>query len=116
MLAALQRIEIAAPDSGERRAILRSAARVGRRGRRDCITGEAIEAIDRLHRRFATYSALPGRVLRFLENLLADQAGEVVTGKDVVAAFAAETGCRGSCSTATSRGGSTRRASSSRTG
>src|SRR4029078_8271428 len=30
------------------------------------------DAIDRLHRRYATYSACPGRPLRFLENLLRD--------------------------------------------
>ena len=32
----------------------------------------ALAAIDRLHRRYATYSAYPGRPLRFVENLLRD--------------------------------------------
>lgn len=89
LLAALHRIEIAAPDREETCAILRAAGRVDWP---TPITGAAVEAIDRLHRRFATYSALPGRPLRFLKNLLADRADEVVTEKDVVAAFAAETG------------------------
>ena len=94
LLAALQRIEIAAPDRREACAILRGAAGAAgpAHGRREPITDEAVETIDRLHRRFATYSALPGRPLRFLKNLLADRAGGAATGKDVVAAFAAETG------------------------
>ena len=91
LLAALQRIDIAAPARREACAILRGAAgAVGPAS--GPITDEAVETIDRLHRRFATYSALPGRPLRFLKNLLADRAGEVATGKDVVAAFTAETG------------------------
>lgn len=32
----------------------------------------ALAAIDRLHRRYATYSAYPGRPLRFVENMLRD--------------------------------------------
>ena len=94
LLAALQRIEVVPPDRRQACAILRSAARASRpdSGRREFIADEAIETIDRLHRRFATYSALPGRPLRFLKNLLADRGGEVVTGKDVVASFVAETG------------------------
>ena len=94
LLAALQRIEVFPPDRRQACAILRSAARASRpdSGRREFIADEAIETIDRLHRRFATYSALPGRPLRFLKNLLADRGADLVTGKEVVAAFAGETG------------------------
>ena len=38
------------------------------------IDGEALATLDRLHRRYATYSASPGRPLRFLRNLLDDRA------------------------------------------
>jgi DNA polymerase III delta prime subunit len=47
----------------------------------------------RLHRRYATYSANPGRPVRFLRNLLADQPPQTsVDGRAVTAAFARETG------------------------
>ena len=90
LLAALQRIEIAQPTGAQTCAILRRAAGT----RADSVTDEAIETIDRLHRRFATCSAHPGRPLRFLKNLLPPPGEEAagVTERDVVAAFAAETG------------------------
>jgi ATP-dependent Clp protease ATP-binding subunit ClpC len=68
------------------------------------ITEEALDLLDRLHRRYATYSASPGRPLRFLTNLLRDRpvtyeraSGErvipaPVSAADVTAAFSRETG------------------------
>jgi ATP-dependent Clp protease ATP-binding subunit ClpA len=68
------------------------------------ITEAALEMLDRLHRRYATYSAAPGRPLRFLRNLLQDRQARrdatfVISGEpapigplDVTAAFARETG------------------------
>ncbi|HYE18139.1 MAG TPA: AAA family ATPase, partial [Tepidisphaeraceae bacterium] len=64
------------------------------------IAEEAIDATDRLHRRYATYSAAPGRPIRFLKNLLADHFGGepgaspvgAVSPEDVTRAFARETG------------------------
>ena len=52
------------------------------------------ETLDRLHRRYATYSALPGRPVRFLRNLLKDRPGETVRSApaEVIAAFSRETG------------------------
>ncbi len=88
LLAALQRIEMSQPTSRQARTILRRAAGADA----GSMTDEAIETLDRLHRRFATCSAQPGRPLRFLKNLLADRPAQVVTGKEVVAAFARETG------------------------
>ena len=89
LLAALQRIDIAQPTRERACVILRRAA--GKRA--DSITDEAIDAIDHLHRRFATCSAHPGRPLRFLKNLLPRRArDEMLTEGDVVAAFAEETG------------------------
>ncbi len=35
---------------------------------------EAFDVLDRLHRRYATYSASPGRQVRFMQNLLSDTA------------------------------------------
>ncbi|MCE9563236.1 MAG: AAA family ATPase [Planctomycetes bacterium] len=61
------------------------------------LSPEGLAAIDRLHRRYATYSAYPGRPLRFLENLLRDGApasltDEAVSEEDVYIAFTRETG------------------------
>ena len=52
-----------------------------------------LEKLDQLHRRFATYSAFPGRPLRFLKNLIQDATAEAtLTVPDVTAAFSRETG------------------------
>ncbi|HEY1066500.1 MAG TPA: AAA family ATPase, partial [Pirellulales bacterium] len=55
---------------------------------------EALEAIDRLHRRYASYSAPPGRPLRFLDNLLRDRpsGAGTVSADEVGRAFSRETG------------------------
>ncbi len=49
--------------------------------------------LDRLHRRYATYSAYPGRPLRFLKNLLEDHhRADPIVEATVTAAFSRETG------------------------
>lgn len=76
---------------------------------RPLMSPEAVTEVDHLHRRFATYSASPGRPLRFLTNLLHDrlqsaqdaalfvaQTGPApaspLSPEDVIEAFARETG------------------------
>ncbi len=62
-------------------------------GKAQALTTEGIDQVDRLHRRYATYSAFPGRPLRFLRNMLADRKfGQVLTAADVTADFSRETG------------------------
>lgn len=59
------------------------------------MTDDALAVLDRLHRRYATYSASPGRPLRFLRNLLEERRGPAqseITTQDVTAAFSRETG------------------------
>jgi ATP-dependent Clp protease ATP-binding subunit ClpA len=52
-----------------------------------------LERLHALHQRYATYSANPGRPLRFLKNLLADQFPEKnLQESQVIAAFSRETG------------------------
>ncbi len=74
----------------------------------ELIGNAGLTAIERLHRRYATYSAFPGRPLRFLKNLLRDRFDAIqlrasftlsqghalqgITETDVIAAFARETG------------------------
>lgn len=54
---------------------------------------EALLAIDRLHRRYATYSAFPGRPIRFIEHLRRDLPKEERFGEaEVLSAFTRETG------------------------
>jgi ATP-dependent Clp protease ATP-binding subunit ClpA len=111
LLAVFEQLTIAAPSDEELRSILLAAAlspppivtrtrsgrpRVVRRAgapSENPIEPEAIETLDRLHRQYATYSASPGRPLRFLQNLLEDRAADhTLTAIDVTNAFSRETG------------------------
>lgn len=77
LLRAFQVIEIEEPSSASCLAILHQV--IEARGSSDVgISAAALEQIERLHRRFATYSAAPARSLRFLHNLLADQAAQAI--------------------------------------
>lgn len=54
---------------------------------------EAIKTIDAVHRRFSTYSAFPGRPVRFLRNIFHElQKDEPLTSAMVYRAFSNETG------------------------
>lgn len=56
-------------------------------------TRAALDRLHLLHQRYATYSANPGRPVRFLRNLLADRFPDRSIGEtDVLAAFSRETG------------------------
>ncbi|KAA0214734.1 ATP-dependent Clp protease ATP-binding subunit [bacterium] len=57
------------------------------------LSDDGLDKLERLHRRFASYSAWPGRPLRFLRNLLRDGTpGSTLTARDVTLAFARESG------------------------
>jgi len=86
----LQRNE---PTKAEGQAILREAAQALAKSTQHTISPAGLETLDRLHRRHATYSVFPGRPLRFLKNLLSDDALSAQIGPaEVTAAFARETG------------------------
>ncbi len=53
---------------------------------------KALDEIVRLHRRFATYSTMPGRPVRFLENLAYDIGKQHVAERDAARYFSRETG------------------------
>jgi ATP-dependent Clp protease ATP-binding subunit ClpC len=56
-------------------------------------TDTALDWLHRLHQRYATYSANPGRPLRFLRNLLTDRfPNKSLSVADVITAFTRETG------------------------
>lgn len=92
LLEAFAQLKVEAPSPGRGRLILVGVATDG--GRREKpLSDEALLRLDQLHRRYATYSAYPGRPLRFLRNLLEDRPSDrKATSADVTAAFARETG------------------------
>jgi ATP-dependent Clp protease ATP-binding subunit ClpA len=90
LLDAFRHLAVEEPDAAKGRAILAQFAKDN--ARRET-TPAALAATDRLHRRYATYSAYPGRPLRFLENLVRDGArGEPITETEVYDGFTRETG------------------------
>jgi ATP-dependent Clp protease ATP-binding subunit ClpA len=93
LLQAFARLDIDEPDPAQGRAILESVALAHRTHGELPIDPEALYKLDRLHRRYATYSAYPGRPLRFQQSLLADLPNnETIGTRDVTAAFARESG------------------------
>jgi ATP-dependent Clp protease ATP-binding subunit ClpA len=98
-------LRVLAPAPEKARRILSevaSAERVNQTGPMP-IAPDGLATVQRLHTRYATYSAMPGRAIRFVRNLVHDQrlaaAGETVAPRptsagpaDVYAAFARETG------------------------
>lgn len=56
------------------------------------IATDGLAKLDLLHRRYATYSAYPGRPLRFLQNLLTDRSAGILSAREVTVAFSGETG------------------------
>jgi ATP-dependent Clp protease ATP-binding subunit ClpC len=89
---AFRALRVEEPDARRGKIILERYANDGRKDVRG-IQPPALDAIDRLHRRYATYSAFPGRPLRFLENLRRDGDRKVpATASDVLTAFTRETG------------------------
>ncbi|MBY0230470.1 MAG: AAA family ATPase, partial [Gemmataceae bacterium] len=90
LLRAFSQIRIEEPSAPRLEAILRDAARAWGRS---VLTPDGLAELLRLHRRYATYSANPGRPLRFLAGLLFDQPeGEPVTRAAVARAFSRESG------------------------
>ncbi len=91
LLELFRQLRVEEPDIPTGRRILRSIAEGEQRP--VTIEDDWLPALDRLHRRFATYSAYPGRPARFLLNLLKDvPADRALTPADVIDAFARETG------------------------
>ena len=95
LLAAFAQVPVAEPTRAQGTRILAQVA-TAYPGVVMPITAEALDKLDLLHRRYATYSAYPGRPLRFLRNLLTDrpqaEGREPLSPRDVTHAFSHETG------------------------
>ncbi len=93
LLEAFLRQPVSEPDKAKGWRILQSCAEQWSAERDVVVDQDALRMIDRLHRRYATYSAYPGRPLRFLGNMMCDAvAGRPVGVAQVAAAFVQETG------------------------
>jgi ATP-dependent Clp protease ATP-binding subunit ClpA len=91
LLATFVQLPVEEPDDRRGRAILEHFVAAQRNAPE--VAPDALATVDRLHRRYATYSAYPSRPLRFLRNLLRDRPpGQRLSPEDVTAAFSAETG------------------------
>lgn len=93
LLEAFVQLEISESSPEQTRSILQQVAGSGSEPTAQVIEPAALDVLDRLHRRYAAYSAPPGRPLRFLRNLLEDRrARHTITASDVTQAFSQETG------------------------
>lgn len=93
LLSVFTQIPVAEPAREQGATILEQVARSFDASKPMPITLAGLAKLDQLHRRYATYSAYPGRPLRFLHNLLTDQeTGRVASATDVTRGFARETG------------------------
>ncbi len=93
MLEILVRLDMQEPSPSASRTLLENAVSAYSHGKDLYVDESALSALDHLHRRYATYSAYPGRPLRFLKNLLADTpGGQVLAAAEVTQAFSRETG------------------------
>ena len=100
LLDAFAKLEIESPGESQGRAILNRVVSLTEQDRRQStVPSESLDTLARLHHRWATYSAWPGRPLRFLRNLLKDhelprdhEGPREISPRDVITAFSQETG------------------------
>lgn len=93
LLSLFDEIHLQEPDRMGRLRILRAVANNLSREAHITISDSAIQRIDDLHQRFATYSAAPGRPVRFVKNLIQSASPKSMVGRDeVTRSFANETG------------------------
>ena len=93
MLDAFHQIKLKPADARKTGEILLEIAAHEMTDPRNTVDPAAITAINQLHARYATYSAMPGRAVRFFRNLVEDvQDGQTIDADCVTDAFANETG------------------------
>jgi len=86
------RMDVEAGPAENDRAILTAVASDHEARRAAPITIEAVDGVERLHRRYASYSAHPGATLAFLDRLVRRHDHEPLDEASVIAAFTEETG------------------------
>ena len=96
-MSAFQQIQIEEPEKKTSLKIFESVAKEFAQAKTDKASrkteSEAIKTIDAIHRRYSTYSAFPGRPVRFLRNIFAElEKDEPLTSAKVFKEFSNETG------------------------
>ncbi|MCU0781423.1 MAG: AAA family ATPase [Akkermansiaceae bacterium] len=92
LAAAFAEVRVAEPDEARTRRII-GRAFLRETGATDSgASAAALDWLHRLHLRYATYSANPGRALRFLTHLTTEEAASALSVPRVTAAFTRETG------------------------
>ncbi|MDK1011330.1 MAG: AAA family ATPase [Actinomycetota bacterium] len=93
LLEAFRRVDLSPPSDDRAARILQAVARDACTRHGVTLTDDGVDAVIRLHGRYATYSAQPGRPIRFLRNLIRDsKAKGSIDAARVAQAFSAETG------------------------
>lgn len=93
LLQAFQRLEIKAPEEKRVKEILTAEADTRRTSADLKIDESAIKTVYELHRRYAAYSAMPGRPIQFLRKLIDDAENSAsLTSESVISQFSKETG------------------------
>lgn len=93
LLSLFEEIHLQEPDREGRKRILQAVANDRGKEARITISDIAIQRVDDLHQRFATYSVAPGRPVRFVKNLIQSATPKAMVGQDeVTRSFANETG------------------------
>ena len=95
LLQAFQQIRVEEPSRETGLRILRQVANEFAAPKSDADkqnSANVVRAVDALHRRYAGYSAFPGRPVRFLRDLMAMTDGAAITEQTVLTKFARQTG------------------------
>ena len=93
LLQAFQRLEINVPSEAKTIRILKKECKARRKREKIEFESDAIEHLLQVHRRYATYSALPGRPISFLRKMIDDATPNgTISTEDVISRFADETG------------------------
>ncbi|MCA9067778.1 MAG: AAA family ATPase [Planctomycetaceae bacterium] len=93
LLYSLTEVRVVEPSQEVGRTILKSVAQAASKRGQAEFEPNALDKLDRIHRRYATYSVYPGRPLRFLTNLQQDApADQKIVASEVIGQFSRETG------------------------
>lgn len=93
LLSAFQKLEMKRPDDAKCFKILQKDSKSRSQFNRIEVSEAAIQTVQRLHDRYATYSSSPGRPLRFLRNLIDDSPlDSTIETEQVTRKFASDTG------------------------
>ncbi len=92
LIQAFQIVQVKEPEPNALKRILHKKAESLSKTQQSSWNRAAIQAVEDLHRRFATYSAFPGRLLHFMQRMSQLTQHKPVDAKAVIQTFAQESG------------------------